>query len=229
MSQFPALEDFDDGLVTAPVDDSKNNTDFLEREKLALGEDAGQFETPEDKDALLNFENDSEAEQTRFEQNFPPIDAEMQASGTFSAPKAPYMGQAEVHPPEDESGDPEPVRKWKEDQMKRIQERDESSKKLRESNIEKARKAIDDFYENFNDKRDKVIAKSRKEQEKLLEENESKSTGTTSWERILKLIDLSDKPEAHGRSTERFRELLISLAKDSNAPGAAGTTVSSSS
>ncbi|EPY52918.1 clathrin light chain [Schizosaccharomyces cryophilus OY26] len=225
MSQFPALEDFDVGLGSAPEGKSEQ-TDFLEREKLALGEDANQFETLEDKDALLGFENDPEAEKNNFEKNFPPIDTEMQTSGTFSAPKTPYMAQAEVHPPEHESEDSEPIHKWKEENERRIREKDEASRRLYESNVEKARKAIDDFYENYNDKKDKIVAKSREEQKNLLEKNEAASSGTTSWQRILKLVDLSDKAEASGRSTQRFHELLTSLAKDESAPGAGGNALS---
>ncbi|WBW74582.1 clathrin light chain Clc1 [Schizosaccharomyces osmophilus] len=226
MSQFPALEDFDAGLGSAPEGKSEQPTDFLEREKLALGEDANQFGAVEDKDTLLGVEKDSEAEKDDFEKNFPPIDTEMQTSGTFSAPKAPYMGQAEVHPPEQDTEDSEPIQKWKNANERRIREKHAASRRLHESNVEKARKAIDDFYENYNDKKDKIIAKSRNEQKTLLDKNEAVSSGTTSWQRILKLVDLSDKAETNDRSVQRFHELLISLAKDESAPGASGKAVS---
>ncbi|EPX74029.1 clathrin light chain [Schizosaccharomyces octosporus yFS286] len=226
MSQFPALEDFDAGLGSASQDKSEQPADFLEREKLALGEDANQFGAVEDKDSLLGVGKDSETEKDDFEKNFPPIDTEMQPSGTISAPRAPYMAQAEVHPPEQETEDSEPIQKWKEANERRIREKQEASRRLYESNVEKARKAIDDFYENYNDKKDKIIAKSRDEQKKLLDKNEAVSSGTTSWQRILKLVDLSEKTENSSHSVKRFHELLISLAKDESAPGASGKAVS---
>lgn len=47
--------------------------------------------------------------------------------------------------------------------------------------------------------------------------------GGTSWERIAKLVDLSER-SARTVSVDktRFREMLLSLKSDPNAPGATG-------
>lgn len=49
--------------------------------------------------------------------------------------------------------------------------------------------------------------------------------GGTSWERIGKLVDVSGKGlkgGASGSGKERFREMLLDLKKDQDAPGASG-------
>ncbi len=91
--------------------------------------------------------------------------------------------------------------------------------------MKNAREAIDDFYENYNTKKDKTVAQTRKEAEEFLASREDTSAGGTSWERIAKLVDLSGKGARGGGSgtgKERFRELLVSLRKDEKAPGATG-------
>ena len=91
--------------------------------------------------------------------------------------------------------------------------------------VQAARTAVDDFWDNYNAKRDKGIQQTAKEAEEFLASRQDTSAGGTSWERIAKLVDLSGKGAkggANGLGKERFRELLISLKKDEKAPGAAG-------
>jgi hypothetical protein len=46
------------------------------------------------------------------------------------------------------------------------------------------------------------------------------SAGGTAWERIAKYVDISEKGTA-GSGPTRYRELLLSLKHDANAPGVA--------
>lgn len=99
------------------------------------------------------------------------------------------------------------------------------SRKRKEETIKTAQSSIDDFYENYNTKKEKMIAQTRKEAEEFLAGRQDTSSGGTSWERIAKLVDLSGKGArggASGTGKERFRELLLSLKKDEKAPGASG-------
>ncbi|KAH6689284.1 clathrin light chain [Verticillium dahliae] len=92
-------------------------------------------------------------------------------------------------------------------------------------NVKEARQNIDDFYENYNSKKEKSIAQTRKDAEQFLANREDTVSGGTSWERIAKLVDVSGKGVkggAAGSGKERFRELLTSLKKDEKAPGAVG-------
>lgn len=88
-----------------------------------------------------------------------------------------------------------------------------------------AQQNIDDFYENYNSKKEKTIAQTRRDAEEFLENREDTAAGGTSWERIAKLVDLSGKGArggAAGSDKAKFRELLMSLRKDEKAPGATG-------
>jgi Clathrin light chain len=58
---------------------------------------------------------------------------------------------------------------------------------------------------------------SRKEEEEYLASRDENGGGTA-WERISKYVDISEKSTA-GSGPARYRELLLSLKSDSNAPG----------
>merc|ERR1711939_1290619 len=109
--------------------------------------------------------------------------------------------------------DSEPIKAWRAKRESEIAGRDEISQSKKESTVKEAQQALDDFYDNYNDKKEKNLAQTRRE------------AGGTSWERIAKLVDISGKgPKggAGGSGKERFREMLVSLRKDEKAPGATG-------
>jgi len=116
-------------------------------------------------------------------------------------------------------------RQWRERRDLSIQHREEASSTRKNETVKAAQAAIDDFYENYNQKKDKTITQTRKEAEEFLASREDTSAGGTSWERIAKLVDLSGKGAkggAPGTGKERFRDILLSLRKDEKAPGASG-------
>jgi Clathrin light chain len=117
------------------------------------------------------------------------------------------------------------IRQWRESRDLALQQREEKSAKRKAETIKSAQIALDDFYENYNTKKDKSISQTRKEAEEFLANREDTAAGGTSWERIAKLVDLSGKGAkggASGTGKERFRELLLALRKDEKAPGATG-------
>ncbi len=116
-------------------------------------------------------------------------------------------------------------REWRERRDLALAHRAEQAAKKKAETIKAAQQSIDDFYENYNAKKEKTIAQTRKDAEEFLAKREDTSAGGTSWERIAKLVDLSGKGVkggASGTGKEKFRELLVSLKKDEKAPGASG-------
>lgn len=112
------------------------------------------------------------------------------------------------------------ISQWRERQALQIQRRDEESARRKEETVQKARQAIDDFYENYNSKRDRAIEQIRQDQNDYLSSRDETLSGGTTWERIVKLVDTNDKTASkNGRDTNRMRELLLSLRKDQRAPG----------
>jgi hypothetical protein len=117
------------------------------------------------------------------------------------------------------------IKEWRESRDAQLAKRAEQFAAQREETIKEAQQNIDDFYENYNSKKDKGIAQTRKEAEQFLADREDTVSGGTSWDRIAKLVDVSGKGTkggAAGSGKERFREMLTSLRKDEKAPGATG-------
>ena len=125
----------------------------------------------------------------------------------------------------EEEEDPEPNKKWRANRDEANAKRQEQFETQRKETVDEAQQNIDEFYDNYNTKKEKSITQTRREAEEFLANREDSVSGGTSWERIAKLVDLTGKgPKggADGTAKERFRKTLISLRKDEKAPGAEG-------
>lgn len=153
----------------------------------------------------------------------------MAPGGTITGSGLPFLPgapqQSAYTPQRSESPEPEVLREWRERRDLAIEHRDQVSAERKAQTIKEAQENIDDFYENYNNKKEKQIAQTRREAEEFLANRDDTTAGGTSWERIAKLVDLSGKGVkggASGSEKQRFREILLSLRKDENAPGATG-------
>lgn len=227
--RFPSLEDFDSGAQTGAGEASTD--DFLAREKALLGDDAQQFATVEDAglddDDLLGGGGASSGN-AQFETQFPDITSPNENVGpggsiTGGGPSVSYNSGYAAHAEDEE--EPEVIKNWRVKRDAGNAKRAEQFAQQRAETVAEAQKNIDDFYENYNNKKDKNIAQTRKDAEAFLASREDTTSGGTSWERISKLVDVSGKGAkggAAGSGKERFKEMLVSLRKDEKAPGAVG-------
>lgn len=241
--RFPSLEEFDSDAQIEPKGDATFDLDFasptvgddfLSREKQVLGDDASLFASGNDSAAFETGNNDdllgsssggqTGGEQiTEFESSFPEISTQNEnvAPGGTLTSNSQYQAYASY----EEEAEPPVITEWRERRDAALATRAEKSERKKTETIKAAQQSIDDFYENYNSKKEKMIAQTRREAEEFLASRQDTSSGGTSWERIAKLVDLSGKGAkggASGMGKERFRELLISLKKDEKAPGAAG-------
>ncbi|EON96133.1 putative clathrin light chain protein [Phaeoacremonium minimum UCRPA7] len=228
--RFPSLEDFDSGAQTDIKDPSAEPSadDFLAREKAILGDDADQFATNQDAAALSGGDDLlGGGDDAQFQSQFPDITSPnegLAGSGTITGPSVSYnSGYAAAYTEEED--EPEVIKEWREKRDAGNAKRAEQFAQQREETVKEAQQNIDDFYDNYNNKKEKMINQTRKEAEQFLASREDTTSGGTSWERISKIVDVSGKGAkggAAGSGKERFRELLTSLRKDEKAPGAEG-------
>lgn len=88
--------------------------------------------------------------------------------------------------------DTEPISQWRERQAEEIKRRAGEDKEKREEMANKAEKAIDAFYEDYNKEKERNIRENKENEAKLLEKlNDDIAKGTT-WERITDLIGLEN-------------------------------------
>ncbi|KAI2643274.1 clathrin light chain [Xylaria nigripes] len=228
--RFPSLDDFDSGAQTEIKDaGSPSADDFLARERALLGDDATQFTTGNESTVLAEPSGDllgdgDSASHAQFESQFPDLSSAAVGAGpSMTGPSISYNSGYGTYTEEEE--EPEIIRQWREKRDAANAKRAEEFAAQKAETIKEAQQNIDEFYENYNNKKDKMIAQTRKEEEQFLAGRDDTTSGGTSWERIAKLVDVSGKGQkggASGSGKERFRELLTTLRKDEKAPGAVG-------
>jgi hypothetical protein len=130
-----------------------------------------------------------------FETSFPTIDTSNEGvapGGTITGSQLPYRAPSALEEEEVDSG---PLREWRERRDLQIQHIDERSAAKKAETVKAAQEAIDEFYENYNNRKDKQVAQTRKEAEEFLEKREDTTSGGTSWERIAKLVEFQGQDE----------------------------------
>jgi hypothetical protein len=231
--RFPSLEEFDSGAQTDINNTSADPStdDFLAREKALLGDDADQFASSNDAAAFADDGDllSQDAAKSTFESQFPDLTDPVAGTGvtagatSITGPSVSYNSGFQTYA-EDEQ-EPEVIKQWRERRDAQLAKRAEQFAAQKEETIKEAQQNIDDFYDNYNSKKEKGIAQTRKEAEEFLANREDTVSGGTTWDRIAKLVDVSGKgPKggASGSGKERFREVLLGLRKDEKAPGATG-------
>ncbi|KAG9017217.1 hypothetical protein FRB90_001327 [Tulasnella sp. 427] len=163
----------------------------------------------------------------------PPISVASQAPSFYQSPpvqqQQPQYG-GPIYPPQAEEEEPEVIKQWRADQEELIRKRDAESERKRQETISKAEQAIDQFYQDYNAKKERNIAENKKNEEEYKASLTDALAAGTTWSRICDLIELQNSQSktiarAGPGTTDlaRMREVLLRLRREGeNAPGAAG-------
>ncbi|KAJ2771792.1 Clathrin light chain [Coemansia nantahalensis] len=190
--------------------------DFLARERAALGDAAAQFQSG-DSSGRPTPQLASDAG------SFSPSSATPFSPGTSAAASVFSPPAAATSPPPPPPRASEFEREWQSKHRDAIDERDRAAEAKHGEIVAEARQAIDRFYEEYNEKKDKAIADNRASQ---AVEAQAADRGSL-WERTVRQIDLATKdtsiatavPAQEVRDTSRMRDLLQDLRRDADAPG----------
>ena len=159
----------------------------------------------------------------------------------MSAPAAPSATRAAAAPAstaaptyiynyEEPAEEPEAVRQWRESQKDAIAKRDAEGERKKAEAISKAEQDIDNFYAEYNAKKEKNIAANKENEAKFQEQRTRELAEGTTWTRVTKVLDLQNSQSktiarAGPGSSDltRMKELYLSLRREGEtAPGAAG-------
>ncbi|OWB56868.1 hypothetical protein B5S28_g2783 [[Candida] boidinii] len=225
--KFPEINDI-------PTGEESNTAegDFLSREKELLGD---EFATADDKNALKiddNEEDDDEFEE--FKSQYPDVSgqdeqlkqekedeeiAKESISNSITSGVTNEFAKLDLNQSEH-------IKEWKERRNLEISKRDEiANKKLNEIK-DKAKQNIDDFYENYNNKKDVAINQTKKEEDEFLTKRDSFLERGTVWDRSIELLNLNKNSKSidpeNLRDKTKFKDLLLALKGKESVPGAAG-------
>ncbi|KAH7908108.1 clathrin light chain [Hygrophoropsis aurantiaca] len=176
----------------------------------------------------------------KFEDQFPELDDGAAGAQSFSPPPIPQSQTPFAPRPQFsstpilnmpvEEDEPEVIKQWRETQAADIRARDEASKAKRQETISRAERAIDAFYENYAEKKEKNIRENKDEESEYVASLSAGLTKGTTWSRICDTIELQNSQSktiartgAGTTDLTRFKEVLLRLMREGDAaPGAAG-------
>ncbi|KAJ1964548.1 Clathrin light chain [Dipsacomyces acuminosporus] len=194
-------------------DEFDPTADFLARERAALGDEADLFQSitsgsnsapaaskspstsvieaqPDIFSSPSNNNNNADLLSDAFESTsvIPDTTSSVAITSPPVVNATPSPGQASVS---------EFQQEWQIKQKEAVEERDRVSNERHEVVVKEARDAIDKFYEEYNEKKDKAIEENRANQEIELQ---SANKGNL-WERAVKQIDLATKASQDQKSS----------------------------
>lgn len=211
--------------IDIAADEDYSNSDFLTREKEALGD---EFVSEADQQIAQEPVNDEDEEFEEFKSQFPEVgDSEVNEVNGAVKGESVHHEEAQSIPDQfmnlnlEES---EHIKEWKRTRDLEISKRDEIAARKLEEIKKEAEKAIDDFYENYNNKKEDAIAETKKEEKLFIEKRDKFLEDGTTWDRVVDLLGLDKNSDAidaeNHRDKTRFRDLLLALKGKSNVPGA---------
>lgn len=208
--KFPELDVDAEGQVDG---------DFLAREKQLLGD---EFKTEQDQEALVESDDDIQ----EFKEQFPEVgesepsnvvqqdDDDDEFEGFGSAPATTTASR--------DLGESDHVNAWKERRNLEIEERERVSTKRKEELVNKAQEQIDDFYDNYNNKKEEQAKEVLKEEEAFLKKRDDFLKHGTLWDRVNELVGEIGEVADDKSDKSRFKDLLTKLKGKENVPGAGG-------
>ncbi|XP_068933756.1 clathrin light chain B isoform X4 [Petaurus breviceps papuanus] len=128
----------------------------------------------------------------------------------FQEANGPSDGYAAVAQADRLSQEPESIRKWREEQKKRLQELDAASKVTEQEWREKAKRDLEEWNVRQNEQVEKNKVSNRASEEAFLKESKEEVPGTE-WEKVAQLCDFNPKSSRQCKDVSRMRSMLISL------------------
>lgn len=197
------------------VDAGDVDGDFLAREQEILGD---EFKTDQDKDVL----QDSDDEIQEFKDQFPEVDGTEAAEQQVEEEEDDEFEGFGSAPPTTSLSESEHLAGWKKTRDLEIAEREKANAKKKEDIVNTAQQSIDDFYDNYNNKKDQHSKAVAQEQADFLEKRDGFLKRGTLWDRVGELVaGVGELPEDE-RDKSRFKGLLTKLKGNENVPGAGG-------
>ncbi|XP_069696384.1 clathrin light chain-like isoform X4 [Periplaneta americana] len=106
--------------------------------------------------------------------------------------------------------EPEKIKKWREEQKKRLEEKDANEEKRKDELREGAKKELDEWYRHHEEQIAKTKTANRNAEKQFVAEADEIEPGTE-WERIAKLCDFNPKSSKTSKDVSRMRSIILQL------------------
>lgn len=110
--------------------------------------------------------------------------------------------------------EPEKIKKWREEQKLRLEEKDKQEEIKKKELLQQAKSELDDWLKQTEDAIAKTKAASRSaEKEEIFESDDSDKSGND-WEKIAKLCEFNPKTSKAGKDVSRMRSIILQLKQN---------------
>ncbi|XP_011699612.1 PREDICTED: clathrin light chain isoform X1 [Wasmannia auropunctata] len=128
---------------------------------------------------------------------------------------------SEPAPPPPVKEEPEKIKKWREEQKARLEEKDAEEEKKREEWKEAAKKELEEWYKHHAEAINKTKTTNResaKNAEKQFVAEADEVEPGTEWERIAKLCEFNPKSSRTSKDVSRMRSIILQLKQTPPTP-----------
>ncbi|KAF7283282.1 hypothetical protein GWI33_001051 [Rhynchophorus ferrugineus] len=109
--------------------------------------------------------------------------------------------------------EPEKIRIWREEQAKRLEEKDKEEEQKKLELRENAKRELEEWYKNHAEAIAKTKAANRNAEKQFVAEDDEIEPGTE-WERIAKLCDFSAKTKPGSKDVSRMRSIILQMKQN---------------
>ncbi|XP_049289297.1 clathrin light chain isoform X4 [Anopheles funestus] len=171
------------------------------------------FEQQSEVDPAAEFLAREQNALAGLEDEIPPVAgaATMDTNGSVNGDPVPKSVPKQV------TEEPEKIRKWREDQKARLEEKDREEERKKDELREQARKELEDWYKHHEETISKTKAANResaKNAEKQFVAETDEIEPGTEWERIAKLCDFNPKTNKSSKDISRMRSIILQLKQN---------------
>ncbi|XP_025410462.1 clathrin light chain isoform X2 [Sipha flava] len=112
--------------------------------------------------------------------------------------------------PKVEREEPEKIKKWREQQKTRLEEKDADEEKKKEELRQVAKKELEEWYKIHKEQIAKTKDVNRNAEKQFVAESDEIEPGTE-WDRISKLCDFNPKSNRASKDVTRMRSIILQL------------------
>lgn len=109
--------------------------------------------------------------------------------------------------------EPEKIRIWREENTKRLAEKDAESEEKKQEWLAQAKKELEDWEKNRLEQLEKTKQSNRTAEEQFIKERDQSTPGSE-WERVSKLCDFNPKGAKGTKDVTRMRSSLLQLKQN---------------
>uniref|UniRef100_A0A7R9VTD9 Clathrin light chain n=1 Tax=Pseudictyota dubia TaxID=2749911 RepID=A0A7R9VTD9_9STRA len=116
--------------------------------------------------------------------------------------------------PEPEEKGPSPMQKWNDEWQVTLKERKDAENAAKAEAVEAARVELEKFQAERDARRETRMAKNRADEQDKLEAIEADLENDNSWQRVVKLVELTHDTVEGAADVHRMRDVMITLKNE---------------